>query len=110
MTSTGNRDGTKPAVAGSTRFFEGFRPVEGADGGAVGFAKTPGPLREVAAEARAKPEEPYVLIVDEINRANLAKVFCELYFLLEYRHDAIRLQYSRPRRSGCRPTCSSSAP
>lgn len=75
-------------------FFEGFRPVEGADGGAVGFAKTPGPLREVAAEARANPEQPYMLIVDEINRANLAKVFGELYFLLEYRHDAIRLQYS----------------
>jgi 5-methylcytosine-specific restriction protein B len=75
-------------------FFEGFRPIEGADGGSVGFAKTPGPLREVASEARANPEQPYVLIVDEINRANLAKVFGELYFLLEYRSASIRLQYS----------------
>ncbi|MFD6679958.1 McrB family protein [Micromonospora parva] len=75
-------------------FFEGFRPIEGADGGPMSFAKTPGPLREIAAEARNNPEKPYVLIVDEINRANLAKVFGELYFLLEYREATIRLQYS----------------
>ncbi|MEU4626837.1 AAA family ATPase [Actinoplanes sp. NPDC023801] len=75
-------------------FFEGFRPVEGADSGTVSFAKTPGPLREIAAEARNNPDQPYVLIVDEINRANLAKVFGELYFLLEYRHATVRLQYS----------------
>jgi 5-methylcytosine-specific restriction protein B len=75
-------------------FFEGFRPVEGVDGGPLSFAKTPGPLREIAAEAKNNPEQPYVLIVDEINRANLAKVFGELYFLLEYRQATIRLQYS----------------
>ncbi|GIJ43397.1 hypothetical protein Val02_02830 [Virgisporangium aliadipatigenens] len=75
-------------------FFEGFRPVEGAESGTVAFAKQPGPLREIAAAAREDPGRPYVLIVDEINRANLAKVFGELYFLLEYRDATIRLQYS----------------
>ena len=75
-------------------FFEGFRPRESADGTAPGFAKTAGPLRELAADARTRPDVPHVLIIDEINRGNLAKVFGELYFLLEYRNASIRLQYS----------------
>lgn len=69
-------------------FFEGFRPAEGGS-----FVLTPGPLRDLAAAALAAPGEPFVLIIDEMNRANLAKVFGELYFLLEYRDQSIRLQY-----------------
>ncbi len=34
-------------------------------------------------------------MIDEINRGNLAKVFGELYYLLEYRDEAITLQYSQ---------------
>ncbi|WJK33060.1 AAA family ATPase [Solwaraspora sp. WMMA2065] len=34
------------------------------------------------------------MVIDEVNRANLAKVFGELYFLLEYRQATVRLQYS----------------
>jgi 5-methylcytosine-specific restriction protein B len=74
-------------------FFEGFRPSPGGSG-TLTFELRPGPFRAFAEAAAANTTTPYILIIDEINRANLAKVFGELYFLLEYRDSAISLQYS----------------
>ena len=71
-------------------FVEGFRPT---DGGDARLSVVPGPLKRLADEARAAPGRPHVLVVDEINRANLPKVFGELYFLLEYRDAEIELLY-----------------
>lgn len=74
-------------------FFEGFRPTETERGEAT-FKLAPGPLRRIAKDAKANPDKPYILVIDELNRANLAKVFGELYFLLEYRSESIQLQYN----------------
>ena len=75
-------------------FVEGFRPARAGDG-QVGFDLVPGPLRSMADQAQDNPDATFILVIDEINRGNLAKILGELYFLLEYREEAVNLQYSR---------------
>ncbi len=74
-------------------FVEGFRPTLTA-GGQAGFKLTEGPLRRIAEEAAANPDATFILVIDEINRGNVAKILGELYFLLEYRDEEVNLQYS----------------
>lgn len=76
-------------------FFEGLRPVVGDAG--LAYEVRHGPLRQLAERAQQNPELNYVLIIDEINRGNIAKIFGELYFLLEYRDHSVRLPYSGDR-------------
>ena len=75
-------------------FVRGFRPKVSEDGQA-GFELKDGPLLQAAGRAKKESDERHFLIIDEINRGNLAKVFGELYFLLEYRDEEITLQYQR---------------
>lgn len=73
-------------------FIEGLRPRIG--GGIGSFEVRHGPLRRIAAAASASPDDQHILIIDEINRANLSRVLGELVFLLEYREKPVALPYS----------------
>ena len=72
-------------------FFEGYRPVPAADGG-IGYELTRGPLARMAAHAE-EHQERHVMVIDEINRANLPRVLGELLFLFEYRDEQVSTLY-----------------
>ena len=74
-------------------FVQGLRPRL-SDDGQLAYEVKDGPLVEAAKRARSTP--PWVkhfLVIDEINRGSLARILGELYFLLEYRNEGVRLQY-----------------
>ena len=73
-------------------FVEGYRPA--LNDGQPTFELKSGPLLRAAETARAEPHSKHFLVIDEINRGNVAKVLGELYYLLEYRERDVRLQYS----------------
>ncbi len=69
-------------------FVEGLHLVQKGDH--VVFSPVAGKLIRVADLAR-EVDHPVVLIIDEVNRANIPSVFGELLYLLEYRDEEIEL-------------------
>ncbi len=64
-------------------FVGGLAPEKTSDTLGLRFAPLAGALMEAGRQAKSNPSEPYLLHIDEINRADLSKVLGEAIYLLE---------------------------
>lgn len=67
---------------GYEEFIEGLRPVTNNDGD-ISYEVKAGVFKRLCKRAEADPESRYAMVIDEINRGNISKIFGELITLVE---------------------------
>lgn len=66
-----------------TDFVEGLRPAKSGDRNFVGFERVDGVFKKFCSDALKASAQPFVFIIDEINRGEISKIFGELFFSID---------------------------